>query len=185
MKKAFIIAGPEQSCTRLSLLLFKVAGIVEVGDDMGRALDLFVWKKHLKLLDENDLVCARRSIPHGKDKEYLNIPEYEREFIARGFLTYWIVPVRTFLCMEESKRSRNTVLKDQIPIKNIQNEYTHIFRGLSHCQANCYILSTSLLMVDLQREIKSLSKFTGIDFPISKLKKEVFDADIKYYSNLD
>ena len=46
-----------------------------------------------------------------------------------------------------------------------------------------YMFNTSQLFTHPERALKGLSDWTGLEFPIEKIKEILFDADSKYYEN--
>lgn len=185
MKKAFIICGPETSGTRLTRMCFLKAGVQEVGFDMGPALDVFERDTHLLLMKQSKEVFARRSIPHGWKRgepiDMLDIAKYHIGFLKQGFDPYWIVPIRNFHALARAKEKKRRKDDKRESIDVVTGQYNYIFARLIDVGAAYYFFNVSALMLNVERELIGLERWTGVRFPLADIEREVYDADKKYY----
>lgn len=160
MKKAFIIAGPESSGTRMLTKIFIESGCFG-SDDHDQPFD------HKPPLEEENVVW-RRSIPHGGVKEP-NIEYMYKYLVDKNYEVILIIINRDIFCTINSQISNNHVTEEDTSIQNIQDSFVFIFGLIKKLNIKYFLINYESLILHYTWTIKNLSKlinFNLIDFNV-------------------
>jgi hypothetical protein len=182
-----MIVGIENSGTRAVESIFVNRGIKQVFKDFPKVEDAFKDSKQKELFKNEDILFARRSIPHAD--EWLDFEFVESEAEKLGCIVIWLILIREHKYLFKSKFKRNTYnyyphFPDCANEANVEYRirdcYNYIFSQLLEIEGKYCLLSTSLLFQYREKFLDNLNWIIG-NFEPSDFK-DIYDADLKWMS---
>jgi len=173
--KAFIVVGLESSGTRAVTKCFCLAGCF--GDaSHNQLIDDLIAKGRISEIPCNQDIVYRKSIPH--EKQYFSFEKINSKFIHHDVC--WVICIRDWFFLWKSKLNQKRKGSANDAQIAICDEYIHVFEQLLLIDSSYYLFSTSLLFLNPERALIGLSAWTGLKFPMDKIKENIYDADAKY-----
>jgi len=166
MRTAFIVIGPESSCTRLVKHLLIDAGCY--GDKTNQQ------RLDKAIPDNEKLMVFHQSIPHGNT--YPNLEAIEKRFKRAGIETKWIVVLRDMVPTILSKVKRGHQPNSKNAFKALQEEIYYIFASMRIFKPDYYLVNASNIIFSLE----GLEHFCGLELDIHTITNE----DRKHYKNI-
>ena len=171
--RAYLIAGPESSGTRM------LTGMLVAAGCSGDAGDAQRWDSRPPRAAEHPVIVWRRSVPHGG--EWPDLTGMCGELRAAGYgRLRMLVTVRDRFCLERSQPKRGHVHSAEAARANIERSYRHIFEHLlAMPELPCVMVPYESLVLHGSKASAALLELVGLDrprgFPAAR------DENAKYY----
>jgi len=182
-KRAFIVAGPERSGTRLVTRILIAAGCEGIATAQGKP-QFKGWPQKWDVEDPTDetMIVIRRSLPYHPYRQWPDMDALIERFRGLGFEVSFIITERDVDCTIASQLN-NGYVQSQDQGLNEMHRVIHICQGLiSREKPLYYICGYESLVSDPKETVAAMLK--SLDLPaLKELPEEIYDGNHKYMEN--
>jgi hypothetical protein len=178
--RAFIVAGPECSATRLTTRFLIAGGCHGVATAEGRA-EFGGWPQYYDLNDPQGEtpIVIRRTLPYHPFRQWPDLDALYERISACGYDLSLIITSRDADAVAASQAAKGYVSSIDEGIAEIHRCYSTLEEWFLRYEINDFTMIYENMVVDTTRAMETLRQFCGL--PAFNFDEGIYDGNEKYF----